>query len=411
MLSITLKKLHSLVSAHGRFTSSFYAISQARVNSQMALWRKSLPTIKPFYAVKCNPDPTLMKWLAEEGAGFDCASARELNLVGDLYIPTAIAPPEIVFANPCKKGDEIFYSGRKVNTTVIDSEEELEKLTNKSWIGTSLVRIRVGDSGSRMPFGAKFGADLDSVSSLAKKAAKLGQRLSGVSFHVGSGCGNPTQYADAIREALYAIVCLQQAGHTATTLDIGGGFTQEGFEGAAATIQKALATVPKSIRVIAEPGRFFAASCQDLFVRVIAKKPAAKGRKGWRYTIDDSLYGQFSCIPYDHSTPRWIRVRGSNEAERPRSAAVLYGRTCDSVDMIAAAASTEELEVGDWLWFPKMGAYTSVTSTEFNGFPKPRTLTLEAHRPEQLPSPQEFSEAAWPSGLRYVSAVQVPTDL
>ena len=349
-----------------------------------------------------------MKWLAEEGAGFDCASARELSLVGDLYIPTAAAPPEIVFANPCKKGDEIFYTGRKANTTVIDSEEELEKLATKSWFGTSLVRIRVGDSGSRMPFGAKFGADLESVSSLAKVAIKLGQRLSGVSFHVGSGCGNPLQYADAIREALYAIVCLQKAGHTPTTLDIGGGFTQEGFEDATAAIRRTLTTVPNSIRVIAEPGRFFAASSQDLFVRVIGKKPAARGRSGWRYTIDDSLYGQFSCIPYDQSTPRWIRVRDPAETPRPSTAAVLYGRTCDSVDMIAAAASAEELEVGDWLWFPNMGAYTSVTSTEFNGFPKPRTLTLEAHRPEQLPLAQEFSESAWPSGLQYVSAVQVP---
>lgn len=410
MLSITLKKLHALVSAHGRFTSSFYAISQSRVLSQLGAWQSALPMIKPFYAVKCNPDPTLMTWLAEGGAGFDCASAREMKVVSELYTPT-VKTPEIVFANPCKKGDEIFYSGRKVNTTVVDSEEELKKLAEKGWTGTSLVRIRVGDSGSRMPFGAKFGAELESVLPLAKAAAALGQRLSGVSFHVGSGCGNPIQYADAIRAAEYANILLQKAGHRITTLDIGGGFTEDGFQDAAATIRRAIHSLPGGLRVIAEPGRFFAAACQDLFVKVIAKKPAAKGRKGWRYTIDDSLYGQFSCIPYDHSTPRWIRVRGPNEAERPTSAAVLYGRTCDSVDMIAAAASAEELDVGDWLWFPKMGAYTTVTSTEFNGFPKPRTLVLESHRPEQLPLPQEFSEAVWPSGLRYVSAVQVPTDL
>ncbi len=378
--------------------------------SQLGAWQSALPTIKPFYAVKCNPDPTLMTWLAEGGAGFDCASAREMKVVSELYTPT-VKLPEIVFANPCKKGDEIFYSGRKVNTTVVDSEEELKKLAQKGWIGNSLVRIRVGDSGSRMPFGAKFGAELESVAALAAAATKIGQRLSGISFHVGSGCGNPVQYADAIRAAEYARILLQKAGHTPTTLDIGGGFTEDGFQNAAAMIRHSIRSLQPGLRVIAEPGRFFAASCQDLFVKVIAKKPAARGRTGWRYTIDDSLYGQFSCIPYDQSTPRWIRVRGPNESERPRSAAILYGRTCDSVDMIAAAASTEELEVDDWLWFPNMGAYTSVTSTEFNGFPKPRALTLEAHRPEQLPSPKEFLEASWPSGLRYVSAVQVPQDL
>jgi ornithine decarboxylase len=350
-----------------------------------------------------------MTWLAEGGTGFDCASAREISAVSELYTP--LGSPELVFANPCKKSEDIFYSGRKVKTTVIDSEEELEKLAERGWTGTSLVRLRVGDSESRMPFGAKFGAELDSVLQLAKTADSLGQRLSGVSFHVGSGCGNPLQYAEAIRAAEYANAMIHRAGHTVTTLDIGGGFTEDGFQDAAATIRRAIQSLPRGLRVIAEPGRFFAAACQDLFVKVIAKKPAAKGRTGWRYTIDDSLYGQFSCIPYDHSTPRWIRVRDPAEPIRNKSAAVLYGRTCDSVDMIAAAAEAEELEVGDWLWFPKMGAYTSVTSTEFNGFPKPRSLILEAHRPEQLPLPTEFSEESWPSGLRYVSAVQVPKDL
>jgi hypothetical protein len=34
----------------------------------------------------------------------------------------------------------------------------------------------------------------------------------------------------------------------------------------------------------------------------------------------------------------------------------------------------EELEVGDWLWLPYMGAYTRATATEFNGFPRPEVF-------------------------------------
>lgn len=409
MLSITLKKLHSLVSAHGKFTSSFYTVSQARVRSQISLWAKELPTVKPFYAVKCNPDPVLMQWLADGGTGFDCASGREIAAVNDLY--SSGDKPEIVFANPCKKPEDILFTSRKVRTTVIDSNEEIEKLSKKGWEGTSLVRLRVGDSESRMPFGAKFGAELEAVEGLAKSATAHGQRISGVSFHVGSGCSSSGQYTAAIADAVKAMAILTRKGHEVTTLDIGGGFMPEGFEGTAAVIRKAIARLPPTLRVIAEPGRFFASSCQDLFVKVIAKKAAAKGREGWRYTLDESLYGQFSCIPYDHSTPRWIRVRADGEVARPHAPAVLYGRTCDSVDMIAAAAKAEVLEVGDWLWFPKMGAYTSVTSTEFNGFPKPRSLILQNHMTEQLPLPSEFSPAEWPSGLRYVSAVKVPDGL
>ena len=128
------------------------------------------------------------------------------------------------------------------------------------------------------------------------------------------------------------------------------------------------------IRWVAEPGRFFATSAFDFFVQVIGKKPNLTNG-GWRYTIDESLYGQFSCIPFDHKVPQWIRIPTSYEkkdhAARKRVKGTLYGRTCDSLDMIADSKDMEDLEVGDWLWFPNMGAYSSVTASEFNGFPKP----------------------------------------
>jgi diaminopimelate decarboxylase len=94
---------------------------------------------------------------------------------------------------------------------------------------------------------------------------------------------------------------------------------------------------------------------------------------GWRYTIDDSLYGQFSSICFDKKTPLWIRIPQTDSDKHPRksSKGILFGRTCDSLDMIAKSYSMEELDVGDWLWFPEMGAYSAVTASEFNGFPKP----------------------------------------
>jgi ornithine decarboxylase len=202
---------------------------------------------------------------------------------------------------------------------------------------------------------------------------------------------------------------IKEAGHEdANTIDIGGGFMTQGFLEAAEVIRTTRYSLPWNIRMIAEPGRFFASSCQDLFVRVIGKKAAADGKKGWRYTLDESLYGQFSCIPFDHARPRWIRVRGEGEERRATTPAVLYGRTCDSVDFIAAAEEAEELMEGDWLWFPHMGAYTTVTSTEFNGFPKPPTIVVEGDVTQALPDPAHFPAADWPQGLKYVSAVKVP---
>lgn len=377
--------------------------------NQISLWNYQLPDVEPFYAVKCNPESNLMTWLSSAGTGFDCASVREVKAVQEVT-----EDAEIIFANPCKKKDEVIQSALAgVSVTVVDSHEEIDKLQTIGWGASgresSLIRLRVEDKGSMMPFSAKFGLEVDQVKSLARYAQKKNQKIDGLSFHVGSGCKDPEQYRKALDHVKIALGLLENSGHSPTIVDIGGGFMTEGFDAAAEVIRDVQQSFDNHIRFVAEPGRFFASSCQDLFVRVIGKKPAGGGRPGWRYTLDESLYGQFSCIPFDHAQPRWIRVREKGEQRRKTTPAVLYGRTCDSVDFIAAAQEAEELMEGDWLWFPHMGAYTTVTSTEFNGFPKPDTFVVNTNRPEQLPEPTEFLNDEWPKGLQYVSAVTVPT--
>jgi ornithine decarboxylase len=161
-------------------------------------------------------------------------------------------------------------------------------------------------------------------------------------------------------------------GHNPKVIDIGGGFSAEPgeFYKAVSVINKAIDKVPRNRKIIAEPGRYFAQPSQDLFVKVIAKKP---GKNGWRYVIDESLYGHFSCIPFDYQKPAWFRVSRLDDIPRIQSNGILFGRTCDSLDVIASG-KMETLEVGDWLYFPLMGAYTSATASEFNGFPKPLTI-------------------------------------
>jgi ornithine decarboxylase len=169
-------------------------------------------------------------------------------------------------------------------------------------------------------------------------------------------------------------------------------------------IKNEIEKIPKNRTVIAEPGRFIAQPSQDLFVKVIAKKPGFNG--GWRYVIDESLYGHFSCIPFDHQKPAWFRIpESSYEPLRDISESILFGRTCDSLDVIAKGFM-EELEVGDWLYFPLMGAYTSATASEFNGFPKPEVKKDEGLLPtvdEAWKMVREFNRTN--STLQYSNAL------
>jgi ornithine decarboxylase len=307
------------------------------------------------------------------GSGFDCASGRELMEVRKLGFSAQTFQAKVVYANPCKPLRDIETAETLGSpTTVIDSFEEIDKLSVAKWQGSSLIRILVDDKKSLMPFSRKFGIHVEKVKDLALYAKTKGLQIEGVSFHVGSGCKDKEQYKSAISQAHRCLETIRNAGHQADCVDIGGGFlfdeSHHQFQTYAASIRSSL---KPSYRYIAEPGRFFSTNAFDLFVQVIGKKPALDGH-GWRYTIDESLYGQFSCIPFDQKIPLWVRIPSSKDKKpRKQSHGVLFGRTCDSLDMIAKSPSMEELDVGDWLWFPNMGAYSSVTASEFNGFPKP----------------------------------------
>ena len=368
-------------------------MSPGRVERLQSIWSFNLPSVVPHYAVKCNPDPKLIGLLRQYGFGFDCASQRELSLMspGD----------SVVYANPCKSDRDIaFAKARGSPLTVIDSCEEIEKLDEYSYTGGALIRIKVDDSGSKMPFGAKFGAECDKIGMIGEYAKKKNIGLHGISFHVGSESGDPQAHKRAIELAGKQCMKLLAAGHHANIIDIGGGFVPENFTSQAANIRHAvLAKKGAGLKFIAEPGRFFATEAQDLFVQVIGKKPAAN-KAGWRYTIDESLYGQFTNILFDHQEPRWVRIPRVEGAKGARGSGILFGRTCDSLDVIARSDDMEELEVGDWLWFPHMGAYTTVTASEFNGFPKPPVFLDDG-----LPERSNLNMASSVSKIIYVKAV------
>ena len=355
-------------------------MSPSRLTSKVNLWQSQLPSVKPFYAVKCNPDPHILHQLYDAGIGFDCASTRELLSVRDLGRSPSDISGRVVYANPCKSERDLQTAAEVGSpTTVVDSVGEVVKLTG--YQGGALVRIAVDDTTSAMPFSSKFGAKMSDVASIAKAAEASGLALRGISFHVGSGCYDGRSYAKAIEDAYKCLVHLAHHGHPqADTIDIGGGYLadQGDFTKKAAHIREAIMKVNMNeldegngITWIAEPGRFFATHAFDFFVQVIGKKWSGGM---WTYTIDDSLYGQFSSILFDHASPTWVRIRESGSAPRKNGAGVIFGRTCDSVDVIAKAEHMEELEVDDWLWFPTMGAYTRATASEFNGFPRPEVF-------------------------------------
>ncbi|VDL64493.1 unnamed protein product [Nippostrongylus brasiliensis] len=96
------------------------------VKRQLEIWRRALPSVKPYYAVKCNPDLNILRTLSAHGACFDCASLEEMKLVLSHGFATSA---DIVLAHPVKSEQCIrFALEHGITAMTLDSVEELRKI-------------------------------------------------------------------------------------------------------------------------------------------------------------------------------------------------------------------------------------------------------------------------------------------
>lgn len=219
----------------------------------------------------------------------------------------------------------------------------------------------------------------------------MGIEVCGISFHVGSGATNPDAFSEAIALARTAFDAGTGVGFTMDLLDIGGGFCEGRVMGdVAVAVNAALALhfpVSSGVRIIAEPGRYFAESCATFGSMVFGVRDGRCAKSGAAtrdYWITDGIYGSMNSLLYDHATvaPRPLHMM-TNEAvngatdltDRPMLRGCVFGPTCDGLDTVLHDYALPKLDVGDWLVFSNHGAYTFVGGCPFNGMdPAPATF-------------------------------------
>lgn len=282
----SMKDIIPKIISDKNINQSFSILDIGSVIRQYRLWRRYLPNVEIFYAVKCNPDPMILRTLANLGVGFDVASTGEINMA----IETDVNRDKMIYANPCKRGEHISYArSQNVSMMTFDNENELLKIAHLHPTAKLVLRIVVDDiTKSKMKFGCKFGCPMYDVENVLNFAKFHNLNIVGVSFHVGSACLDPHSYSNSIKRAREVFAIAKKVGYDCTILDIGGGFpgtndeAPPSFADMAEQIQEALKTyfadVP-NLRVIAEPGRFFATSAMAHVVRVTGKKSIRLDKK------------------------------------------------------------------------------------------------------------------------------------
>lgn len=355
---------------------TFYILDLSIINKLYKSWVEVMPRVSPYYAVKCNPNPGIISLLATLGSGFDCASEEEVRLVLSL----GAHPDKIIFANPCKRPRDLRSTkAMGISLTTFDTEAELVKLKKYHPKCRLLLRIRADDPSARCQLGNKYGAEPDDACSLLIAAKNMNLDVAGISFHVGSGAQNPHAFTNAICLAHEAMKCGFAMGFQMQILDIGGGFRGGQIDGrdlggVPDAVNAALATyfpVTSGITIIAEPGRYFAEAAATLMTFVYGRRerPSQNGTVALDYWITDGLYGSFNCIPYDHASvvPRALK-RSVHNDQVDTYLSTIFGPTCDGLDTVIRDYPMPQLDMGDWIAFSNMGAYTIAGAANFNGF-------------------------------------------
>jgi ornithine decarboxylase len=363
--------LAALVRLHG---SPLLVLDCDVVRRQYRALRAALPGVTLHYALKPLPERAVVEVLYEEGAYFDLATTGEVELVRAAGVPAS----RCIHTHPVKRDDDIRAAlDFGIRTFVADNLDELDKFVPYADRVELLLRISFRSPAAVVDLSRKFGCSPEKAGMLIDLARSLGLRVAGLSFHVGSQSRRPDTKLRAI-EACAALLeeRLGMGLDAPATLDIGGGFPIDYLEPAqpidafCAPIRRALEGLPEGTRVIAEPGRFIAGPAGTLLTSVMGR---AQRDGRWWYYLDDGLYGSFSGQLYDHAR---YPIEPLRAGQGEREHAVLAGPTCDSIDVIAEDIELPLLQAGDILVGRQMGAYTTASATDFNFFPRARTVVV-----------------------------------
>ena len=359
-----------------QFGAPLMVLDCEAVRHQYHALKNALPGVTLHFALKPLPLAAVVRTLLAEGASFDLATSGEIDLVASQGVPSE----RTIHTHPIKRDSDI-RDGLAYGCTVfvVDNINELEKFIAYKDQAEILVRLSFRNKDAFADLSKKFGCSPEMAIEIITYAQQLGIRIKGLSFHVGSQTASPTKYVDAINACAKVITQVTELGLPAlSTLDIGGGFPVPYSNDVlpidifCAPINVALAQLPETMQVLAEPGRFIVASCVTSVASIMGQ--AVREGKTWYY-LDDGIYGSFSGLMFDEAAYPIDSAKQDGE----RFDSVLVGPTCDSIDVVRESIMLPKLNNGDLIISRMMGAYTLATATDFNFFKRAEVVVLNEH--------------------------------
>ncbi|UQU66581.1 type III PLP-dependent enzyme [Couchioplanes caeruleus] len=355
------------------------------VARRLAAFTAALPGVLPFYAMKCNPSPEILRTLADGGAGFEIASLGELRSLQRL----GVDPAGVLYSNPVKPPAHIAAAyAAGLWRFSFDSPNELRKIAQHAPGSAVYLRLHVDDSASSFPLSRKFGAEPHEARDLLTLARRLGLRPYGLTFHVGSQCATAAAWRQAIGLSGRIMADLLHDGIRLEMLDLGGGFPARYVDEVPSIEEIGAAVLPAVAELLpyrpgllaAEPGRHLVAEAGVLAATVIGRE--VRAGQNWLFLDVGAYHGMMETIqlPTGWDYPVRTSVPGHDEV-----VFTVTGPSCDSSDtMFTGLPLPAVIDVGDVVYIGSAGAYTLSYASDFNGFPPPTPVFVGAGCPAGL---------------------------
>lgn len=374
---------------------SFCFLNEGLIRERLGIFQDHFMSDDPdrriIYAMKANPHPRIMTILSEEGIdGFDCASAGEIDQALDIG---GIGPENLFFNNPVKRGSEIHSAySRGVRYFTAQSRSGVEKvLAHSRLFGADnmevATRLETLNPDAKINLSEKYGCAPKEGLHLLQRVKDAGVRA-GLAMNTGSQNSSPKSFVMGIE--MLAEVAKRAGG--VTSLNVGGGIPVNYFPTDVYDAREYLREITRAVqrtrdsffggnrdksKIIIEPGRSLVAQAVDLAIPVLE---VDRHRSLKRAFINDGVFTSFSDSPI-HGWKYAFEVftKDGRKLSDALENFTVYGRTCDSGDVLGEYSFPSDLQEGDFIWVKNAGAYMDSQGSRFNGFSAPRYISYNGN--------------------------------
>ncbi|MBW7857312.1 MAG: diaminopimelate decarboxylase [Leptonema sp. (in: Bacteria)] len=376
----------SLQEISKEFGTPLYLYSESIIIEQFNRYKSTIQdrNAQVHFAVKSNSNLSILKILAQLGAGADIVSGGELYRSLKAGIPAS----KVVFSGVGKTDQEIEYAIE--SNIMLFSVESKEELIRISEVATKLkrqapvsLRINPDVDAKTHPYIStglkenKFGLPFKEFGAMIDVALSLSNiSLLGFGFHIGSQLTDLAGFEEAAKRGLELSKQFILKVGNLRYLDVGGGlgiqYENENPPKPDEYVNRMLSILNlPDTTILFEPGRSIVGSAGLLLTKVLYRKQ----NESKSFYICDAAMNDL-IRPSLYSAYHQIYAVNQTRQESTLHNADLVGPVCETGDFLARNRALPNFEQNDLIAVATTGAYGFTMSSNYNSRPRPAEVLI-----------------------------------